>query len=73
MFAKQWWKEVTERMIKTGAQALITLIGTDVTGIKHLDYTFITQTTVLMMILSLLTSIVTTKMGTDKQSPSAVS
>jgi hypothetical protein len=32
MFAKQWWKEVTERMIKTGAQALITLIGTDVTG-----------------------------------------
>jgi hypothetical protein len=71
MFTKQWWKEVAERMAKTGAQALITFLGTDVTGIKDLDISFIAEGTLFMMFLSFLTSIITTKKGTD--SPSAVS
>lgn len=71
MFSKQWWKEVAERMAKTGAQALITFLGTDVTGIKDLNVSFIAEGTAFMMLLSLLTSIITTKKGTD--SPSAVS
>jgi r1t holin len=71
MFTKQWWKEVTERMIKTGAQSLIMFLGTDVTGLKDLDISFAAEATGFMMLLSLLTSIITTKKGTD--SPSAVS
>jgi hypothetical protein len=73
MFTRKWWKEVAERMIKTGAQALITFIGTDITGIKDLDFSFIAEGTAFMMLLSLLTSIVSTGMGSDKNSPSAVS
>ena len=71
MFSKQWWKQVAERAVKTGAQALLTLLGTDASGLAHLDMVFVGRTTGFMMLLSVLTSIVTTKKGTDD--PSAVS
>lgn len=72
MFSKKWWGKTFERMIKTAAGALITLIGTDQLGWASLDWLFIGRSTGIMVLLSLLGAILTTNMGPDNQDPSAV-
>lgn len=71
MFTKLWWGRAFERMAKTAAQALISLLGTDALGWAHLDYVFIGRTAAIMAALSFLSSIVTSAWG-DRQDPSAV-
>jgi len=72
MFSKKWWGKTFERMVKTAAGALITLIGTDQLGWASLDWEFIGRTTGILTLLSFLAAILTTNMGPDKDDPSAV-
>lgn len=72
MFSKKWWGKTFERMVKTAAGALITLIGSDAAGWLKLNWGDILQSTAIMTLLSFLAAIVTTNMGPDPQDPSAV-
>ena len=72
MFSKKWWGKTFERMIKTAAGALITLIGSDAAGWLKLDWGDILHSTAIMTLLSFLGAIITTNMGPDNQDPSAV-
>lgn len=69
MFSKKWWGKTLERMARVGAYTLTTLIGSDATGLATLDWKFITQGTLFVILLSFLGSIVTTNMGKDKEDP----
>ena len=71
MGSKRWWFETLERMVKTAAQAFLGMVGAD-RLLLSLPWDFIWQFTATMMLLSLATSIVTTKIGPDKGSPSLV-
>lgn len=61
-YSKQWWiKWIVAagiRALKTFAQSLITLIGTDYINIVDLNWTSILGISATMALLSLLTSIV---------------
>ncbi len=72
MFSKKWWHKTLERMAKTAAGSLITLVGTDVTGFRDLDWGFIAYAAAVMTLLSLAGAILTTNMGPDPDDPSAV-
>lgn len=72
MFSRRWIAETAERMIKTGAEALLGYLGGDIAGWWGIDWPNGAQFVTGMMLLSLLASIVTTKMGPNPQSPSAV-
>lgn len=52
-----WLKAAGIRVVKTGAQTLITLIGTDMVSIIQLDWAQMLAVTATTMVLSLLTSI----------------
>lgn len=52
-----WLKAAAVRLVKTGAQTLITLIGTDMVSIISLDWAQMLAVTATTMVLSLLTSI----------------
>lgn len=72
MFTLEWVKKTAERAIKTMAQAAAGIIGVDaanwmvVTGDRAINII------IGAGILSLLTSIITTKMGSDPHDPSAI-
>ena len=72
MFSKIWWGKTLERMVKTAAGALITLIGTDAAGWLKLDWGDILHASAIMTLLSFLGAIATTNMGPDPNDPSAV-
>ncbi|WP_278591867.1 holin [Olsenella uli] len=55
--SKEWWAAAGVRALKTGAQALATLIGTGAVGILDLDWPQMLSVTATMMVLSLLTSL----------------
>lgn len=69
MFSKKWWGKTLERMARVGAYTLTTLIGSDVTGLATLDWTFIAQGTASVILLSFLGSIIATPLGKDKEDP----
>ena len=52
-----WWAAAGVRALKTGAQALTTLIGTGQVGVTDLDWPQMLSVTATMMVLSLLTSL----------------
>lgn len=54
---KKWLVAALVRAVKTGAQAVITLIGSDMVNIVSLDWPQILGITATMMVLSVLTSI----------------
>lgn len=54
---KKWCIAAGVRSVKTGAQAAITLIGTDMVNIVSLDWPQIAGVTATMMVVSILTSI----------------
>jgi hypothetical protein len=72
MFSEKWWSKVAERMTKTAAGALITLIGTDMLKFKDLQWDFILYTSGVLTLLSFLGAILTTNIGPDPDDPSAV-
>lgn len=72
MFSKKWWGKTLERMVKTAAGGLITLIGTDQLAWIKMDWLDIIHTSAILTLLSFLAAIVTTNMGPDPQDPSAV-
>lgn len=55
--SKEWWAAAGVRALRTGAQALATLIGTGAVGILDLDWPQMLSVTATMMVLSLLTSL----------------
>lgn len=55
--SKKWWAAAGVRALRTGAQALATLIGTGAVGILDLDWPQMLSVTATMMVLSLLTSL----------------
>lgn len=71
MGSRRWWTETLERMVKTAAQTFIGLVGADKL-LLELPWGFIWQMMATMALLSLATSIATTRMGPDKGGPSAV-
>ena len=71
MGSRRWWIETLERMAKTAAQTILGMVGADKL-LLELPWGFIWQFTATMMLLSLATSIATTKFGPDKDSPSLV-
>ena len=58
-----FWTATVERAIKTAAQSLITLIGTDAVGILAIDWAQILSVTATMTLLSVLTSVASGPIG----------
>lgn len=54
---KKWCVAAVVRALKTGAQALITLIGADMVSIVTLDWPQILGCTATMMVVSICTSV----------------
>lgn len=61
--SKTFWTATAERAIKTAAQSLITLIGTEAVGILALDWGQIISVTATMTLLSVLTSVASGPIG----------
>ncbi|WP_347031714.1 holin [Brevibacterium paucivorans] len=61
--SKAFWTATAERAIKTAAQSLITLIGTDAVGILAIDWAQILSVTATMTLLSVLTSVASGPIG----------
>lgn len=55
--SREWWAAAGVRALKTGAQALASLIGTGAVGILALDWPQMLGVTATAMVLSLLTSL----------------
>lgn len=55
--SREWWAAAGVRALKTGAQALASLIGTGAVGILDLDWPQMLGVTATMMVFSLLTSL----------------
>lgn len=66
-----WFKAAGVRVVKTGAQTLITLIGTEAVSIISLDWPQMLAVTATTMVLSLLTSIAGLPEVDDGKSPIA--
>ena len=66
---QSWLKAAGIRVVKTGAQTLITLIGTDMVSIIQLDWAQMLAVTATTMVLSLLTSIAGLPEVDDGKSP----
>lgn len=63
MRTKAFWTDAGERVIRTMAQALLALLGTDALGIVGLDWAQMGSVAVGAGIMSLLTAIVATNIG----------
>lgn len=61
--SKTFWTATVERAIKTAAQSLITLIGTEAVGILAIDWGQILSVTATMTLLSVLTSVASGPIG----------
>lgn len=72
MFTLIFWKQVAERALKTGAQALIAMFAADKVGLLDVDWAKAGSVAAMALILSILTSIVSAPVGPDKGSPSLV-
>jgi hypothetical protein len=72
MFTTLFWKEATERAVKTFAQFIVTLGTAQALNVFTLDW----QTTIGIglggMLLSYATSIISANIGPDKGTPSLV-
>jgi hypothetical protein len=67
MFTVKFWKDATERAIRTAAQALLALWATDVTGVLAVDWVQAGSVAALAALTSILMSIIATGVG-DKDS-----
>lgn len=73
MFSRTFWKQALERAIKTAAQGVISagIIG-PTTDMFAVDWRVATSFAVSGFVLSLLTSIVSVRVGPVEDSPSVV-
>ncbi len=70
-----FWRDVSERAIKTAAQGVLWAIGaSDATPVDlfHLDAKVLLGSALGMGFLSVVTSLATKPLGSDKESPSMV-
>jgi len=72
MWELSFWKKTAERAIRTAAQALLALWGTQVSGVLDVDWIQAGSVAVLAALSSVLMSIIATGVG-DHESPSFVS
>ena len=72
MWELSFWKKTAERAIRTAAQALLALWGTQVSGVLDVDWLQSASVAVLAALSSVLMSIIATGVG-DHESPSFVS
>ena len=63
MRTRKFWEDAGERVIRTMAQALLALMGTDALGIVGLDWAQMLSVAAGAGIMSLLTAIVATGIG----------
>jgi hypothetical protein len=71
MWSLAFWKGAAERAIRTAAQALLALWGTQVTGIMEVDWAQALSVAALAALSSVLMSLIATGVG-DKGTPSFV-
>lgn len=64
MFNPEFWKDAFERALRTAAQALIGILGAGATGLLDVDYVAAGSAAGLAALLSLLTSVVASGVGT---------
>jgi hypothetical protein len=72
MWELSFWKKTVERAIRTAAQALLALWGTQVSGVLDVDWMQAGSVAALAALTSVLMSIIATGVG-DHESPSFVS
>ena len=63
MWSKQFWKDTAERTIRTFAQALLALIGTNVVAITTLDWPQMLLAAATAAVITVLTCVVATGVG----------
>jgi hypothetical protein len=71
MWTTAFWKDAAERAIRTFAQALLAMLGTDLVGITELDWPQLLAVGATAAVVSLLTSVVATGVG-DKGTTSFI-
>jgi hypothetical protein len=71
MWSLAFWKDTAERAIRTAAQALLALWGTQVTGIMEVDWAQALSVAALAALSSVLMSLIATGVG-NKGTPSFV-
>jgi hypothetical protein len=64
MWSTAFWKDTAERTIRTFAQALLALIGTNVVDITDLDWTQMLLAAATAAVITVLTCVVATGVGT---------
>jgi hypothetical protein len=68
MWSLKFWRETVERAIRTAAQALLALWGTQVTGVLEVDWTQAASVTALAALSSVLMSLLATGVGDHESS-----
>lgn len=63
MFDNKFWVAAAERAIKTFAQTLVALLGTEMVGIHTLDWGMMISTALTATVLSVLTSLASANFG----------
>lgn len=71
MFTVTFWKDAAERAIRTGAQALLALWATDISGVLEVDWAQAGSVAALAALTSILMSIAATGIG-NSQDASAI-
>lgn len=71
MFTSNFWKQTTERAIKTFVQAALALLGGDGLGVLDVAWPNVASVGALAALISVLTSVATAGVG-EPDDPSAI-
>lgn len=63
MLRKSFWKDATERAVKTAAQVAVAMIGTGVVGIVDVDWYSVGSVSLVAALVSVLTSLGSDRVG----------
>ena len=63
MWSSKFWRDASERAIKTGLQAALAMLGTGVTGILEVDWLQAGSVALMAAILSIITSVASDPIG----------
>jgi len=72
MWTQTFWKQTTERAIKTFTQSLVALIGSDQIGITDFDWVTALSISAMAAAASVLSSVASSGIGSDPTTPSMV-
>ena len=70
MFTLKFWKDASERAIRTAAQALLALWATDISGVLEVDWTQAGSVAALAAVTSVLMSVAATGRGNPESASS---